>query len=163
MVMLMGSPAYLCVVQMNLPLCLVTPPPQIDPNAVVPRAQAEQEEMQKLEEAARGGPVPDYIPRAWVGKLGYFKGVVRNHLGIIVLSPLAGLNTMQKLHEGPGCHAGEKRLLALFRERFWAPQARALANQVVKQCAACQLGKDYGPRPPVQGSTGAVRPWQIWL
>ena len=59
------------------------------------------------------------------------------------------------------CHAGEKKLLALFKERFWTPQARVLASRVVKQCAGCQLGKDYGPRPPVQGSTGAVRPWQI--
>ena len=92
--MWMGSRACRCVLQMNRPLTLMTPPPKVDPHAVVPRAQAEQEEMHKLEDAARGGPTPEYIPKAWVGKLGYFKGVVRNHLGVIVLSPLAGLNTM---------------------------------------------------------------------
>lgn len=79
------------------------------------------------------------------------RNVINGHAydpqGRLVQGKKGAKHAMDILHHSAAGHLGTKKLLAKFRERYVASKDRAMAEEIMRNCHGCQVGRDYRHRP----------------
>lgn len=98
----------------------------------------------------------------------YKKGDVgHNDLVCLPLSLATGI--IDEMHKGPlAAHLGTKKILALFRQKYWLPNVDKLIAERIKHCVRCQLRKHPGnghvkpgPLQPVLITKDVLEKWHV--
>lgn len=68
---------------------------------------------------------------------------------------------MGDLHQNNGIHLVLTKLIQVFRDMYWAHNVTKIAQQIKRQCRACNLGKDTIRTASYSGKHCNTQPWQL--